>query len=731
MKKLVLFYALLTILPFGTMAQFNAQLLNIVGGAKDTIPCNQPCATLNVDYAKPLLTNMYQVSGVPHSPVPLTSPTTLSLGDDKFSSAISIGFPFCFYTNQYAQLYISANGHITFNQAYASGNCSFDTKQTMPFYNATYPDNAIFCPFTDGNTGAGGTIKYSTTGAAPFRKFVVEYASIPFFGAACTGTPATFQCVLTETYNTIEVFITNKSVCNTDPTNYLNYATVGIQNTSAINFLTAPGRNASVWSASNVGWKFSPAGPPAYNMAWYVGGLNVANNTPSISVCNPFPRTVTTILTLTCPAVTVRDTITILKFSPNIDTVYITKTACKNTSTGAATVIASLGTAPYTYSIDGNPFVQSNVFNGLSFGSHYVQVKDANGCIDNYSFYIGTNSNLDATITSVIQPFCPTNNGVINATGTGGTPPYTYLWNTNATTSSITNLAPGNYFLQVTDANGCIDTTTYDLKWNPNSLPFVTDSVYKPRCGDSTGKIFLTVVNGTAPYTYNWTNSANTAILNNVPAGAYFVTITDVNGCSAVHGVTVYDTLNMQLNLVNITHTTCGLNNGAATYSASNGVAPYTYLWSNAATTPSTNSLSSGVQYITVTDANNCTKKDTINLNPSIPITIQFLPADAYCLQNNGLINTIISGNTGPINYAWNSSQSTPLIDSLPAGNYVLTVTDSVGCVGIDSVTLINKGLPQLLVVEYIKPLCFGDSTGRLLLSGTQGVPPYKYSLAL
>ena len=706
-----------------------AQLLNIQGPTVDTLPCTQNCKQVTANYLQPLKTNLYTAAASNYNPVSLSAPTSLNLSDDKFSNAVSIGFPFCFYEGTYTQVYISANGHITFNSSYAGGNCSFDTRQAMPYFSASYPDNGIFCPFSDGNTSVGGTIQYQTTGAAPFRKFVVQYSNIPFFGSACSGSPATFQCVLSESTNEIEFFITNKSTCNSDTSNYLNYATLGIQSTAAQNFLVVNNRNASVWTASNEGWKISPAGALAYSLRWFVNGVNVANNVANINVCAPFTKTVVAELKLDCPNKTLTDTVVIYQKTGTIDSIVTTNTNCLNTATGTATIYASGGTAPYQYAVDGSGFGPSNFFTNLALGLHFAQVQDANGCIFGLSFYIGVDSDLGVSIDSLFDPTCPINNGRIYSNASGGVPPYTYNWSTSQTTSAITNLAPGTYSLTVTDAQGCQTSLTQQLNWDPNSLPTVTDSIFKPVCGNSTGSITLSASGTTAPYSYVWTSPSSTdSFISNLSSGIYSATVTDANGCSITFGTLLNDTLNMQLQMINFAHTTCGLNNGMGHGIATNGLPPFTYSWSNLANTPQTNTLPSGWNYLTITDANNCTRIDSLNINSSVPLSIQFSIADAYCDEDNGRINTFAAGQTGTVNYAWSNGDSTSNIDSLAAGLYVLNAIDSVGCTFTDSVNLINVGKPKLIVVQYTPPLCNGDSTGRLELSGTNGVPPYKYS---
>ena len=291
--------------------EINAQtILSITNSPLDTIDCNQNCHWVHADYIKPKLTTSYAVSTIPFNPISITG-TTIALADDKFSAAVPIGFDFCFYGNVYSDVYISTNGHLSFNSNYASASCTFDTKTPMPFYNSTYPDNSIFCPFTDGYTLAGGTIKYTTVGTQPFRKFIVSFSSIPYFGV-CSATPSTFQCILNETTNTIECHIANKSTCNADTSNYLNYATLGIQSIGANNFLTAPGKNASIWNVNNQAWQFLPNGAIGYTLKWYENNLLLSTNTDSISVCGLFPKKIIAKLTLSCPNKIYQDSIQLM-----------------------------------------------------------------------------------------------------------------------------------------------------------------------------------------------------------------------------------------------------------------------------------------------------------------------------------------------------------------------------------------------------------------------------------
>lgn len=722
-------HLLLIIISICWATIINAQsLLNIQNAPLDTVDCNLTCYSVKANFIKPKLTTSYTYSAIPFSPANTTTGTILNLGDDMFSSAIPLGFTFCFYNNTYNQAYISSNGHITFNSNYSNAACSFDTKKPMPFFNAKYPDNAIFCPFTDGNTLNSGTIKYATTGIAPFRKFIVSYISIPYFSCTAGNFTSSFQCILYETTNEIDVHITQKPTCNADTSNYINYSTIGIQSIGTNNYLTVAGKNASIWNAFNESWRFSPNGANAYSIAWFQGTTPLSGNADTISICDPFPKTIKAVLTINCPGFQVEDTIRLVKFIPKIDSVQITKTNCKNTATGTVKVFATSLFPPITYALNNNVFSSNNFFTNVPFGSNSVKIKDANGCIQTLTVTVGTNTTLQAKIDSFKNPICPNYNGFIAGSAIGGVPPYTYHWTNGDTGLMADSLGPGTYYFTVTDANGCKDSIVKTLVFDPLSLPEATSLLTKPTCLNASGQIDITVSGGTPPYSYSWSNGAITQDLSNLSAGTYTVTITDINGCLRLKSYTINDTLNMQANITGVQHTTCGLNNATAQVAVSNGMPPIQYLWNNGATTFNATNLAAGTQYVTVIDANGCTRSDTTSINSSLPIAIQFLPANAHCDSANGLINTLIFNSTGTVNYIWSNGANSNSIYHLAPTTYWLKVTDANNCEMIDTITLKDDGVPHLKVVKYINPVCKGDTNGLLVLDGFSGVAPYKYS---
>ena len=134
-----------------------------------------------------------------------------------------------------------------------------------------------------------------------------------------------------------------------------------------------------------------------------------------------------------------------------------TAVACNGTANGSLTVTASGGIAPYTYSLNGGTFSPVSTFSGLSAGTYTLQVKDANGCTAQTTLVVTQPAPLTATL-QIVQPSCSGTQGRITVVPAGGTAPYTYLWNTGATSATISNLGPGTYRVTTTDARGCSRT---------------------------------------------------------------------------------------------------------------------------------------------------------------------------------------------------------------------------------------------------------------------------------
>jgi len=225
-----------------------------------------------------------------------------------------------------------------------------------------------------------------------------------------------------------------------------------------------------------------------------------------------------------------------------------TNVACYGKNTGSATVIASGGTSPYLYSWDnGATFSTSNTNNALTANTYIVLVKDANNCTATETVTITEPSPFTATVNSadLVDVNCYGKaTGSAKVSVSEGASPYTYLWDDAnvQTTETATNLSAGTYTVTVTDQNNCSTSTTASIQQPNEALAVIFDLYANQICaGESNGHVTAVVSGGTPTYTYLWddANAQTTPKASGLPSGAYSVTVTDANNCTATEPFTI------------------------------------------------------------------------------------------------------------------------------------------------------------------------------------------------
>lgn len=421
-------------------------------------------------------------------------------------------------------------------------------------------------------------------------------------------------------------------------------------------------------------------------------------------------------------------------------------TSCNGSADGAAYVASvTNGIPPYTYQWDANTGNQTgDTATMLSSGSYNVTVTDSIGCFIDTLVMVSETAPVQATTNTINNVSCKgLNDGTAVASATGGTPPYTYLWDAaagNQANDTAFNLLAGTFTVIVTDANNCIgiDSITITEPGSVISLSLTTGHV---DCfGDSTGWAKVVATGGTPPYNYNWdagtgNQTADSAI--NLGAGIYSVTVTDLNNCSAIPNVTITQPDSALTATPVDSFVTCfGDTNGAVEVVATGGTPPYTYLWDATAgnqTTPVAVNLEGGTYQVQVTDSLNCTTDTTARVIQSdSALTIALNGVDVTCHNgSDGIVVATITGGIPPYSFSWDtltvSFANQDSITGLQAGTYLLQVTDSLGCTADSSITLSEP--PPLLTLQTggIPVDCFGDSTGRAWVIPSGGTPPYAY----
>jgi len=265
-----------------------------------------------------------------------------------------------------------------------------------------------------------------------------------------------------------------------------------------------------------------------------------------------------------------------------------------------------------------------------------------------------TNGALAATASVTSHVTCNgLSNGAVTVSVTGGAASYTYNWSNGNTNASVSNLPAGTYWVTVTDATTATAASSATIT-QPASLSAMASVTNHVGCfGSSNGAVTVSATGGTASYTYNWSNGSSSQSPGNLPAGTYWVTVTDGNSCTASSSATVTQPLAVTANASVVNHVAChGGSSGAVTVSASGGFTPYTFAWSNGATTATVNNLPAGTFTVTVTDANTCTTTAMTTLTQPAPVPTTVSGTSPICQNTAGLYTTT----SGMSNYLWSVS---------------------------------------------------------------------------
>ena len=477
-------------------------------------------------------------------------------------------------------------------------------------------------------------------------------------------------------------------------------------------------------------------GTTPYNYSWNTNPAKytaTASNLPAgsytVTVTDNNGCAVTTSVTITQPATAVGATIS-----------SVINASCNSGTDGSATVSATGGVGPYTYSWNTNPIQTSATASNLAVGAYVVTVTDSKGCSITKQATITQPTILVASISASTNALCfGGNGGSATVSATGGSSPYNYSWNTSPIqiASTANNLTAGVYIVQVTDAHGCTDTSKVTIS-QPPALSATTTSTNLTCLNGSDGTAATVASGGTPPYSYMWNTTPTTATssISNLPGGTYTVTVTDNHGCATYATATVAQPTNPVIATPgSIGNVSClGGNNGSAWVIASGGVAPYIYYWN---TTPAQHyavgvGLSAGSYLVTVYDGNMCFDTATITITqPATPLTLSSTSTNTLCPgASNGTATATAAGGVAPYSYSWNTTplQTTATATNLSAGVYTVTVTDAAGCVNTMSVT-VGQPLPITVAPVVGSPLpCYGAGQGSITAYPTGGTPPYNFS---
>ncbi|MBN2682972.1 MAG: gliding motility-associated C-terminal domain-containing protein [Bacteroidales bacterium] len=509
----------------------------------------------------------------------------------------------------------------------------------------------------------------------------------------------------------------------------------GCTRTGTTNVNDAGSPSATIYSSTNVSCNGSCNGTAAasatggtapYSYAW---SSSANTGTTESSLC---AGTVTVTVTDNIGCISTASVTITQPASLNASITSTTNASCFGGNNGQAVVGVSGGTPAYSYVWSGGAGTTTTA-SGLSAGTYTVTITDANGCTISRTATISQPTVITPSISSTTNVSCNGgNNGTATVSASGGTPGYTYSWQTGYTGATVTGLAQGTYNVTVTDANSCTAVTSATIT-QPTILSSTTSLVNNVSCnGGSNGSASVSGVNGTSPYTYLWDASAGsqtTATATGLSSGTHYVTITDANGCTASNSITISQPQPLATTVSTVGVTCNGLSTGTATVNASGGVSPYSYLWNAAAgsqTTAIASSLAAGTYTVTVTDANSCTATNTVTVTQPTALSSTPSQIDVACFGgSSGQASVSASGGTTPYSYNWSTGGTSDAISGLIANNYSVTITDALGCTSSQSYTISQPA--AITATAAVTNSNCGNNDGEVTINPTGGTAPYIY----
>lgn len=295
------------------------------------------------------------------------------------------------------------------------------------------------------------------------------------------------------------------------------------------------------------------------------------------------------------------------------------------------------------------------------------------------------------------------------------------------------------YACNLTNGNGSTSgdrpisgSTSFIL--NADSAPLVagiSNQINVSCNGDNDGSATADANGGTPPYSYQWSNGGSAATITSLSAGNYTVTISDANMMMASASVTITEPPALGSTMTTMQIECHGGASGSATANPSGGTSPYRYNWSNGASTRTINGLAAGSYQVTITDANDCTTTDMVQISEPPQLNLDVTGTDESApMAGDGTATVVVSGGTAPYSVEWSTGATSTSIMNLSAGSYSVTVTDANDCEAIGMVAIQGVECNLQSTVSIVPPSCFGtlDGSAQVVVTGAQQPVSYDWS---
>ncbi|HXK80769.1 MAG TPA: gliding motility-associated C-terminal domain-containing protein [Bacteroidales bacterium] len=428
--------------------------------------------------------------------------------------------------------------------------------------------------------------------------------------------------------------------------------------------------------------------------------------------------------------------------------------SCFNAADGSIIINGFGGTPPYQYEWqdEANNIISTEAnINNLDIGNYYLTITDALNYVWDTVISITQPNEFIISNTNSDELNCfGDNNGEISIELSGGTEPYSYIWEddsgNNIETNSylVNNLTAGTYYVTVNDANNCGPLFAEIEITQPEELIVEIYTVTEPLCyGDANGSLSLTITGGSLPIsTYQWDDPINSYTSDNpsnLYSGNYSVSITDNNGCIAQDSHYLNEPPELNISLNSNQTSGYGASDGTVSLIVNGGTPDYSFVWENQdnpgtiiSTEETATNLLAGTYCVTVTDINNCSVSNCIEVTEPGELLINLDIENIDCYNNNnGSILSTVSGGVAPYSYEWQDSEGNIIsneenIYNLETGWYYITVTDNNNYQATASAQIIQPNELTAQIITHTNLNCYQSNNGELSAIITGGTPDYN-----
>ena len=716
---------------------------------KDTTLCKGSSITLHANLPSLKEASAYTVASIAYiDSLPCEANGSLVAGanlslDDKYSSAISIGFNFCFYQQVFSSLVICDNGFVTFstNKAGLSGvsNVPFNGTSLPLSYTPTtttyVPQNCIFGALFDMlldpsySPPGGGTITTQTVGSAPYRAFIVKFNDVRYYSTTCRSNSSVrcnMKIVLYETTNMIDIYVKSKPICNGIQ------ATQGIMGTNSSQVVVTPGRNNVTWDGGGTAYRFTPSGSNySTSLQWSKNGTNLGSAaTQTLTATDDSAFFVaTSSITASCPSnsIVVKDSIKVIALTNSNTTITRSDTLrCVDTMTLNAT-----NTGVVSYRWNNGSTSATRLINGVNT-YWVVRNYDPYGCRrDTLKFNLVKFSKPLIDSVQRIGCFNSSNSGQVKIFASGDTSGIQYGLSLTSLVApnTISPLGYGSKKYYVRNARQCVDSFS---AFNDSLIT----SFFKRNnycVGDSSGMMRMTTTGGSTPYvfTLNGTNAQSKDSFNKLTTGTYNIRITDRNGCQISKLDSIKPASIQSVSIVTDSVRCFGASTGQVTLSLSSTATPHTYSLNNGAfvTTNVITGLAAGYYTLRARDNVGCGADSFFTIYQYPQIQSSILSEKTCPFNANGKFVITASGGKPGFTYQLNSGsfQVSNVFSALNSGAYTLTIKDAFNCTRSFTDTVRTYSKPDVSISSFKNISCFGGADGKLKASAINGKSPYSY----